>query len=179
MRLHEMNATPTPTILLRKHSLPLTSFLPMLRNGHFIAAIVAFSALLSEFLVVVFSGLPYRPGQLRSEFMFCAIATLTLLSIMLLTVVIINVWRRRLPRLPRKPDNVAAVLTYVCQSHMVEDFEGVEILSVRERDRRIRDLRKRYGYRVRKGEDGLGRWTIDEIPDVGSNPEAHVGYSRA
>ena len=149
MRLHEMNAGPTPTILLRKHSLPLTSFLPMLRNGHFIAAIVAFTALLSEFLVVVFSGLPYRPVQLR------------------------------LPRLPRKPDNVATVLTYVCQSHMVEDFEGVETLSVRERDRRIRDLRKRYGYRVRKGEDGLGRWTIDEIPDVGSNPEAHVGYSRA
>jgi hypothetical protein len=168
-----MNATPTPTILLRKHSLPLTSLLPMLRNGHFIAAIIAFTALLSEFLVVAFSGLPYRPGQLRSEFMFCAIASLTVLAIMLLTVGITNIWRRWLPRLPRKPDNVAAVLTYVCQSHMVDDFEGVEVLSVRERDRRIRDLRKRYGYRIRKGEDGLGRWTIDEMPDTGSNPAAH------
>jgi hypothetical protein len=177
MRLHEMNATPTPTILLRKHSLPLTSFFPMLRNGHFIAAIVAFAAILSEFFVVVFSGLPYRSGQLRSEFIFCAIASLTILAIILLTVVITNIWRRWLPRLPRKPDNVAAVLTYVCQSHMVEDFEGVEVLSVRERDRRIRDLRKRYKYRVRKGEDGLGRWTIDEVPDAGSNPEARVGYS--
>ena len=81
--------------------------------------------------------------------------------------------------MPRKPDNVAAVLTYVCQSRMVEDFEGVETLSVRERDRRIRDLGKRYGYGVRKGEDGEERWTIDEISDAGSNPEAHVGYSRA
>jgi len=149
----------------------------MLRNGHFIAAVVAFSALLSEFLVVVLSGLPYRPGQLRSEFMFCGISSLTVLTIMLLTVVITNIWRRWLPRLPRKPDNVATVLTYVCRSQMVEDFEGVEVLSVRERDRRIRDLRKRYRYQIRKGEDGLGRWTIDEIPDAGSNPEAHVGYS--
>jgi hypothetical protein len=176
MRLHEMNATPTPTILLRKHSLPLTSFLPMLRNGHFMAAIIAFAAILSEFFVVVFSGLPYRPGQLRSEFIFCAITSLTVIALMLLTVVGTNIWRRWLPRLPRKPDNVAAVLTYVCQSRMVEDFEGVEVLSVRERDRRIRDLRKRYGYGVRKGEDGLGRWTIDEVPHAGSNLEAHVGY---
>ena len=164
MRLQEMNAAPTPTILLRKHSLPLTSFVPMVRNRHFIAAIVAFSAILSEFLVIVFSGLPYRPGQLRSEFFFCAIASLTIIIIILLTIVIINIWRRWLPRLPRKPDSVAAVLTYVCQSRMVEDFEGVELLSVKERDRRIRDLRKRYGYQARQGEDSLGRWTIDEMP---------------
>jgi hypothetical protein len=149
----------------------------MLRNKHFIAAVVAFAAFLSEFLVVVFSGLPYRPGQLRSEFMFCAVTSLTFIAIMLLTIAVINIWRRRLPRLPRKPDNVAAVLTYVCRSQMVEDFEGVEGLSVRERDRRIRDLRKRYRYQIHKGEDGEGRWTVDEIHDASSNPEAHVGYS--
>src|SRR5204862_2991610 len=103
----------------------------MLRNQHFTTATVAMTALLSEFLVITLSGLPYRPGQLREEFLFCGIASLTILSIMLVVLSAVNVWRRFLPHLPRKPDSVAAVITYVCESKMNTDFEGLERVSVR------------------------------------------------
>lgn len=95
---------------------------------------------------------------------------------MMLTVGVVNIWRRWLPRLPRKPDSVAAVLTYVCCSRMVGDFEGVEGLSVRERDGRIRRLGKRYRYFVRKAEDGVLRRTVDEMG--GANADADVRVEK-
>jgi hypothetical protein len=161
MDLQHLDATPTPTILLRKHTLPLTSFIPMLRNRHFVPAVVAFVAILSEFLVITLSGLPYRPGQLRSEFYFCAISSLVILLLMLAIVVVINVWRRFLPHLPRNPNNVANVLSYVVGTRMCDDFEGLERLKVADRDKRIRALGKRYGYRKREV-DGAERWIVDE-----------------
>jgi Protein of unknown function (DUF3433) len=163
MRLQKLDAPPTPTILLRKHTTALTSFIPMLRNRHFIAASVAFTAILSEFLVITLSGLPYRPGQLRSEFLFCAISSLVILIAMLVIVGTVNIWRCFLPPLPRKPDSVAAVMTYVCQSHMIADFEGLERIKVSERDKKIRTLGKKYGYGLRPGADGEKRWAVDEM----------------
>jgi hypothetical protein len=161
MDLQHLDATPTPSILLRKHTLPITSFIPMLRNRHLVPALVAFVAILSEFLVITLSGLPYRPGQLHSEFYFCAISSLIILVLMLAIVVVVNVWRRFLPYLPRKPDNVANVLSYVVGTRMCDDFEGLERLKVSERDQRIRALGKRYGY-GRRGDNGVERWVVDE-----------------
>jgi hypothetical protein len=166
MRLQTLGATPTPTILLRKHTIPLTSFFPLIRNRHFTPAAVAFAALLSEFLVVTLSGLPYRPGQLRSEFLFCGISSLAILVIMLIVVIIINIWRRILTHLPRKPDNVANVMSYVAGVEMCHDFEGLELLKVEERDKRIRELGKRYGYGLKEWANGTKRqrWVVDEMP---------------
>ncbi|KAF2397668.1 hypothetical protein EJ06DRAFT_464434, partial [Trichodelitschia bisporula] len=65
--------------------------------------------------------------------------------------------------LPRRPDTVAAVMTYVCDSRMCEDFEGGEKVSVKERDRHVVRLGKRYGYGVREGADGGGRWVVDDM----------------
>jgi hypothetical protein len=167
MDLQHLKETPTPTILLRKHTLPITSFLPMLRNRHLVPATVAFVAILSEFLVITLSGLPYRPGQLQSEFFFCAISSLVILIFMLGIVVVINIWRRFLPHLPRKPDSVANVLSYVVGSRMCDDFEGLERVKVSDRDKAIRAQAKRYGYGKRAEVDANGetieRWVVDGV----------------
>ncbi|OCL13147.1 hypothetical protein AOQ84DRAFT_226305 [Glonium stellatum] len=163
MRLNQPDAPAAPTILLRKHTLPLTSFIPMIKNRHFIPASIAFTALLSEFLVVVLSGLPYRPGQLRSEFLFCGITSLVILSAMFVMLGVFTVWRKALPHLPRKPDSVAKVMTYVCHSRMNDDFEGMEALSMKERDKKIMALKKRYKYSLLIKEDGRRAWVVDEM----------------
>jgi hypothetical protein len=166
MDLQHLNENPTPTILLRKHTLPLTSFFPMLKNRHFVPATVAFVAILSEFLVITLSGLPYRPGQLHSEFFFCAISSLVILILMIVIVVVVNIWRRFLPHLPRKPDSVATVLSYVVGTRMCQDFEGLERVKISERDKAIRALGKKYGYGKRAEIDADGerveRWIVDE-----------------
>jgi len=162
MRLETMMATPTPTILLRKHTLPLTSLIPLIMNLHITPATLSFVALLANFLPVTLSGLPYRPGQLRSEFLFCGISSLTLLVLMMVIVVVIHCWRRMLPHLPREPNSVGAVLTYLVDSDMCDDFEGLEKESRRKRDKAIKALGKRYGYGM-KEVDGEKRWCVDEM----------------
>jgi hypothetical protein len=53
-------------------------------------------------------------------------------------------------------------MSYVCDSNMLRDFEGLERSSRRERDEEIRALDKRYGYGLREGSGGKA-WAIDEM----------------
>src|SRR5450432_1643545 len=144
------SANPNNTIILRRHSMPLTSFFPLLRSGHFTAASVAITGLVAELLVVALSGLPYRPGQLRGEFLFWGITSLAILVLMVVQLIIVTVWRRSLPHLPRPPNSIAAVMTYVAGTSMSHDFNGLEQLKTSERDRKIRDLGKAYAYGWRR-----------------------------
>jgi hypothetical protein len=172
-------APPEPTILFRKRSLAIIALFPLLRYRHFIAALTALTAILSEFLVVALSGLPYRPGQLRSEFLFCGIASLAVLGFMVIMLLVVNLWRMlALPHLPRKPDNIAAVMTYVCDSVMNKDFEGLERVNLKERDKQIRELRKRYRYGLRRGEDGKERWVVDEVSRAEEDTESERSKQR-
>ncbi|KAF2665464.1 hypothetical protein BT63DRAFT_459042 [Microthyrium microscopicum] len=165
--LRNLNATPKETILLRRHTIPLTSILPMLLNRHYFAFTVAFAALLAEFLIITLSGLPYRPGQLRSEFVFCAISSCIILVNLIIVMIGSMVWRAFVvPELPRKPDNVASVMTYVCESRMVRDFAGLERASQKERDKAIISLDKRYGYGMVEKQVGKKSWAVD---DMGGN----------
>jgi hypothetical protein len=158
------SAKPTKTIILRQHITPLTAFLPLLRRGHFTAASVAFIGLVAEFLVVALSGLPYHPGQSRGEFLFWSIASMAILSIMVVELIIVNIWRRSLPHLPRPPTSIAAVMTYVAGTCMTQHFDGLEQLSVSERNRQIGHLGKAYTYRWGRDEGGRVRWVVDEAP---------------
>jgi hypothetical protein len=63
----------------------------MLINWHFSTAAIAFTSLLSEFLVITLSGIPYRPGQLRGEFLLCNITSFAILAIMVVVLVSVNV----------------------------------------------------------------------------------------
>ncbi|KAH8893832.1 hypothetical protein GQ53DRAFT_805291 [Thozetella sp. PMI_491] len=157
-------ARPNPTILLSRHSNPVTAFLPLLRNRHLAAASVAFTGLLAEVLIIALAGLPYRPGQMRSEFLFCGIAAVVILLAMIVQLVVVNFWRRAMPHLPRRPDTIANVMTYVAETGIVRDFHGLEDLSVSRRNQAIRDMRKTYAYGWRKeDESGRIRWVIDEM----------------
>jgi hypothetical protein len=68
-----------------------------------------------------------------------------------------------LPHLPRKPDSVAAVMSYLCASRMVEELEGSEYLSSKQMQLRVEGLKKRYTYGKIVGMDERERWAIDEL----------------
>jgi hypothetical protein len=149
-------------ILIRKHTATLTSLLPSIRRAHYAMAMVAFTAILAEFLVVVLSGLPLQPCQMQDEFFFCGVTALVILAVMILVIMAVNLWRKSLPQLPLKPDNVAAVMSYLSHSHMVKEFEGADKMKTRERNVWIEQLGKRYAYG--QEEDGNRyRWIIDKV----------------
>jgi hypothetical protein len=184
MDLQTRNAFPKATIILRKHSVPITAFMPLLLAGHWVSAAVTLSVLLGQFLIVTMTGMPSRQGQTHGEFVFCAAASLSILAFIAVTVIASNIWRRKLPHLPRKPDNVAAVLSYIAGSQVCANFEGVERAQIPVRDRRILALGKRYGFGVkRSSEDASERLVIDEMGsakagDCGASGVSEDGITR-
>jgi hypothetical protein len=127
------------------------------------------------------TGMPSREGQTRGEFIFCASAALVILIFIACTVIVSNIWRRRLPHLPRKPDNVAAVLSYVAGSQVCANFEGVERARIPVRDRRIIALGRKYAFDVRApSENKPERLVIDEVDDrnTGSRDGSDDGVTR-
>jgi len=166
-RLHAGPQRAKSTINKRGYSLPMFSIIPLLRMRYFLPASVAVTSLLAEVLVVCLAGLPYRPGQLRGEFIFCGVTASVILVIMLVNLALFVRWRKALPHLPRRPDSVAAVMTYVANTNFVRDFDGLETAKTRDRDRAIENMGKRFAYGVRIEEDGRKRWVIDEVFENG------------
>jgi hypothetical protein len=89
---------------------------------------------------------------------------------------VVNIWRRMLPDLPRKPNTVAAVLSYVVGTNFCADFEGLEKASIKERDRRITALGKRYGFGMVQEPDGTERCVVDEVQ--GPAPQEYYGATQ-
>ncbi|KAI9760351.1 MAG: hypothetical protein M1840_002557 [Geoglossum simile] len=143
------------TIAVNFTSTPLTTFTASLRRRHFFVAFVAFVALLSEILVVALSGIPFNSSQTYAAFQASAYTSVSILALMVVAVFALVYWRRR-PLLPRMPNTLAAVLSYVCASRMLEDPR--ELQAVGEGDRRG-GLTFSYG-RLR-GVDAVTRWAVD------------------
>jgi hypothetical protein len=159
------------TILISRHTLPFLAIVPLLRAGHYIPASVALVAFLSEVVIVTLAGLPFRPGQTRAEYLACAATSLVILLLMVIELVVMAWWRALVvPHLPRRPDNIAAVMTYLAGSDMNADFAGLETSGVKERNARIEALGRRYKYCMEGGSgvhSGEGRWLINCAPSTG------------
>ncbi|KAF2674646.1 hypothetical protein BT63DRAFT_435720 [Microthyrium microscopicum] len=155
-------ADPLRTILLRKSSVPLTSIFPMLFKSHYFASFIACIAVLAELLVIFLGAVPFAPGQFYEELLMACYTSMALLGLMVVSVVIMIIWKRRMPDLPRAPDTVSAVMTYVADSRMLDDFEGAEYCDDNELRNRIGGRGKRYVYGKRPGSDGQSRYLVDE-----------------
>jgi Na+/melibiose symporter-like transporter len=148
--------------MLRKYSHPLSSIFPMLINQHYLASFMAAVANLADPLIVFARVIPYASGRSQIETFIAMYCSIGILGIMALTMIVFMVWKRRLPDLPRAPDTVAAVISYVSEARMLEDLDGCEYANDTELKRRVEGLGKRYTYRNRAGMDGVKRFMVDE-----------------
>ncbi|KAI9710402.1 MAG: hypothetical protein M1812_007438 [Candelaria pacifica] len=156
---------PRSTLLFRSTTLPITIFCKSLYHGHFFLAFIAFVAILSEILVIMLAGVPFQSAQTWMAFLVSSYLSMAILGIMIIALVAIFWWRAGI-KMPRMPDTLAAVWTYVCASFFLDDFKGLEGLDEKERDKRIRQWGKKYEYGQKMGVDGVIRWAVDE--DLGS-----------
>jgi len=165
---HRLAKTPSPagpTILSRKYNIPLSAILMLLSQGHIFSSSMALAGLLSEVLVVVLAAIPFSPGEIFLELIVCSYASFGILSLMLLVLFCLVFWRRQLPYLPRPPDTLGGVISYICASRMLTDFDQCTGLGNGELRRRIAGLGKRYTYGKYVGIDGQIRWMIEESND--------------
>ncbi|GKT48981.1 uncharacterized protein ColSpa_09162 [Colletotrichum spaethianum] len=162
-RMHAKPSKAEGTIIKRGYNLPLLAIVPLARMGYFIPMVVAITALLAEFFVITVSGLPWRPGQLRGEYIFCGVGCVMIALLMLTAQGLMFYWRSTLPTLPRRPDSVASVMTYVAGTTMSRDFNAVSALDEKTADKTIAEMGKRYAYGMKVEEDGRQRWVVDEV----------------
>ncbi|KAK3066457.1 hypothetical protein LTR53_017191, partial [Teratosphaeriaceae sp. CCFEE 6253] len=151
------------TIPFTPHNTPVFATLGALRHGYYLVALLTFTTLTGEALNIVISGIPYATGQTWSQFLVSTYLSLAVLGLMLLVCAVLIFSRTREPKVPRHPDTVGAVMSYLCASQVLRDFEGTDGQDEGERDRRIRLLGKRYTFEERRRGDGRHAWTVDEL----------------
>jgi hypothetical protein len=134
----------------------------MAYHGHFFAASFALLAIFVEVLMVTLAGIPYSPGQILTEFFVCSYTSMIVLVLMMLGMVALMLWRRKAPDLPRVPDTLLGVMSYVADSKMLDNFEGLEMMEKKDADNKIGGLGRRYGYGRFVGADGQVKWMVDE-----------------
>lgn len=165
IRLHKRPSSPSSTILMTSTSTPISSTIRTLRNRYFLASAITMMTLAAEGLNVVISGIPYANGQRRIEFVVSTYMSIAILGVMIIVTVIIIILRLLEPKIPRKPTTLGAVMSYLCSSRMLDDFEGVECLDEQTRDRRVRSWLKKYEFTETVRRDGKLAWTVDDAFD--------------
>ncbi|KAK1809714.1 hypothetical protein LTR12_015937 [Friedmanniomyces endolithicus] len=165
-RLAHHPSSAKSTILFTPHNTPFLATLTAIWNRYFLVAIITFVTLTAEGLNIVISGVPYATGQTWTQFLVSIYMSLGILGLMVVVSVLVILSRRREPKMPRKPDTVGAVMSYLSTSKMLHDFDGVDWQDGEERDRRIRLVGKRYTFLQRRREDGKQAWSVDEVYSV-------------
>ena len=166
IRLSHRPSSPASTILLTPTSTPITSTLRSLHHRYFFAASITLLTLFAEALNIVISGVPYASGQTLKQFLVSSYMSLAILGLMLLVSVGMIVRRFWEPEIPRKPNTLGGVMSYLCSSRMLDDFEGTEGLDERTMRARFRGLGKKYEFCETVRRDGKLAWTVDEAFDV-------------
>ena len=142
---------------------PVTTVFTGLWRRHFIVSLAALMAILAEVLVITLSTIPFSDGAVLKAFRIGYWVSTSIIAAMLTSLVIIYLRRRR-PRLPRPPDTIAAVLSYVCGARplLLENFAEVSTLDQDARDRWILGMPDTtYVLNREPGADGKNRWCID------------------
>jgi hypothetical protein len=136
-------------------------------------ALVAAVTCLAEALAVALVGLPHTPAVLKCAWLASFYASMAILALMLLSQAALVLRRRGDPPLPRTPDTVAAVWSYLCasgggggDSGLLDDFADLGATAPRRRDALVRAMGRKYVLERRADERGISRWVIDYSSDT-------------
>lgn len=171
-KLAKQNAKSREIILMSLHGVPLTTFPFAVWYRNFFHAFVAFTAISSDLLIILVSGVPYSYGQIPAVSAAASLISLAVLGFMIVANVAVVVWRRGNPQMPRDPDTLASVWMMMCGSRMVGDFEGMERVERDTRDAAVRRSQRRYWFAKARGLDDKERHMID----LESDDDEETGY---
>ena len=130
---------------------------------------MALAGILSRFLPLLLSSVPFAAAQTWVTHEICTWLAVALLCIMII-VLLGHVWLVKWPHMPAAaPDSLACCVYYVCDSAMLRDFERLSMLGSRERDRRVERMGRMYRFGWMTGVSGEKRVGIDY-------PEGEQGF---
>lgn len=130
---------------------PYSAVMPALRRRHFLVASIATVAILSEFLPILLANVPASEAVTELARVICTWLSVAILALML--VCAFGLMLRpasALYLLPRRPENIGAVLRYIVgpdrkgDGSMLENICNLTFVSGRKRDQVVRRGGKRY-----------------------------------
>ncbi|KAK3377492.1 hypothetical protein B0H63DRAFT_399067 [Podospora didyma] len=162
-RLSKRPQTARSSILLSPTNTVVGSLTNALFDRDIFAASIALATLLSKFTPIILSNIPYKVTQTWMTHVVCGWMTAAILACMIL--VLLGSILVRFPKMPVEPYTIAKSMYYLCDSHMLRDFEGLATLTQKERNRRIEKMGRRYRFGKMVGVSGETRIGIDYADD--------------
>ncbi|KAA8895868.1 hypothetical protein FN846DRAFT_967588 [Sphaerosporella brunnea] len=135
-----------------------------LGNRHWLLAWVTTVTLFIEVLTVVLGSLDAQGGEespLSSRMSF-GLAIAIVCIIVVTSYFVLHL--RRHTFLPRQPGTISSVLAFIHQSKMLTDFSGTELMSTKQRKKRLEEIGNKYGFGWYLGRDGNRHLGIDQEP---------------
>ncbi|KAH8891516.1 hypothetical protein GQ53DRAFT_604916, partial [Thozetella sp. PMI_491] len=115
------------SILLSPPTNPFSGIIYAIYRRQCLLACLAATAIISEFLPLTLSQIPYRVSQTFIAHIVCAWINISVLCLMVL--VLVASFFVRWPSMPMDPTTVAGSMYYICDSSMMIHFEGVSLNS--------------------------------------------------
>lgn len=125
--------------------------------------VVGITALLSEFLTIFLSNVPYRATQTFLASRICAYGAISILSIM--TMLVIASLFVKWPYMPADPSTITGAMYYVCDSWMLREFEHFSVMDKSELDNRANTIGQSYKFGEFVGQTGVARVGVDVVSD--------------
>ncbi|KAK3938248.1 hypothetical protein QBC46DRAFT_265837 [Diplogelasinospora grovesii] len=149
------------SILLSPSLNAFTGIFRAIQRRHVFLVIVAFTAILSEFMPILLNNVPFRITQTWVTHLVCTWLAVAILCVMWLVVVasFFISW----PHMPVDPSTIAGAMYYVCDSWMLYNFEGLGVLDKKERDWKIKEMRLKFEFGDIMGVSGKKRIGVDGL----------------
>lgn len=173
-RLSLGDAIPQTTILMPLNgtcwsNLPRCIFYVLRYPGQHMEwqTVVSIAASLGDLNIIAVAGLLFNEAQTTEAFQICAYVAIAFTAAMLIVSLLSVLWWRRvsvIKEMPRRPDTIGAVLSYLCGSMMVRDWTiGMEMekMSEKARDRFIVNSNRSFCFGKMVGVDDRIRWCVD------------------
>ena len=156
---------PTPsgsvrsTILAQRTLNPISTVGVALANSNPFAALLGFTALLAEILIILLPGVPFSSGQLYTWARATWYTCMALLGFM--CIVMIAVWAKFRVSWPKQPNTIGAMAVYLADSILAEELAPLATASEKEREAAVLGWGRDCELRRWRERDGREKWTID------------------
>jgi len=151
------------TILVAPPMTAFTGIYAAVKQRDWFLVLVAFTAILSEFMPLLLNNVPFKVTQTWVAHLVCTWLAIAILSIMWLVVVLS--FFVKWPHMPADPSTIAGTMFYVFDSRMLWSMEGLSVLDKHDRDRRIGNLGLKFEFGTMMGVSGRKRTGVDAVHD--------------
>lgn len=168
-----MSRKPLPagqSILLSPPTNPFSGAYTAVKQRHVYLGALSVATLLADFLPMTLSHVPFGILETGQTQRTCAYLTIAILMVMMVAVAgsLVIRW----PHMPVDPRTIAGTMYHLCDSGMLDSFDGLAGVEMRDRDWMVKSMGVWYMFGTVPGSAGKARVGIESVGGVDGNTGA-------